>query len=307
MENAMALNYMDTVTNLIFLFVAMLPVYVLPLDMVLTQAPIKRAPLLKVAINGKLKIVTLRNPFTAKWLVTFTMPYKPKLITIVDKGPNTALTIGYLPGSRPPFTRLVPRLALRYSLILLALVGLTACFPSQGGTDTDKVSTVYVDASYEGRKSCWFPIQASPQRDSLYVEGRKYVVSDRSRYRVANLDEATIDGLMERDIVLNDWGYYRDTKGDSVIVLNRCDFASPRETATPEKACIEAYPVVTDTIIKGLEEWPLKVAFDFENTRCRWDEDYNDVVCKGRYSDTTWVIDTYCPATLKARSAMGGE
>lgn len=103
-----------------------------------------------------------------------------------------------------------------------------------------------------------------------------------------------------------------------VIMLTACNPLSSEgqdsdpvkvETATPEKACIEAFPVVPDTIIKGLENWTLKVSGYDPNSRsrCHWDEDYDLVVCKGRYSDTTWSIDRYCPATLKARAELGGN
>lgn len=76
--------------------------------------------------------------------------------------------------------------------------------------------------------------------------------------------------------------------------------------AAHPKACIESYPVVPDTIIKGLESWTLKVGNGPRN-RCSWSADNEWAECKAKSPDTLYAIDTYCPATLKARAELGGN
>jgi hypothetical protein len=76
--------------------------------------------------------------------------------------------------------------------------------------------------------------------------------------------------------------------------------------AAHPKACIESYPVVPDTIVKGLESWTLKVGNGPRN-RCSWSADNEWAECKAKSPDTLYIIDTYCPATLKARAELGGN
>lgn len=74
-------------------------------------------------------------------------------------------------------------------------------------------------------------------------------------------------------------------------------------------ACIESYPVVPDTIIKGLEKWSLKVG-DGPRNRCHmstaWGEDSEGVDCWSKEKDTLWIVTDYCPATRQALNEMGG-
>jgi hypothetical protein len=75
------------------------------------------------------------------------------------------------------------------------------------------------------------------------------------------------------------------------------------------KACIELPPVVPDTIIRHLEKWTLKVAQDGDRSgrnRCTFNNESEWVECDAKSPDTLYAIDRYCPATLKARSELGG-
>ncbi|MDQ3159303.1 MAG: hypothetical protein M3P98_04195 [bacterium] len=75
-------------------------------------------------------------------------------------------------------------------------------------------------------------------------------------------------------------------------------------------ACIESYPVVPDTIVKGLEKWPLKVGNGPRN-RCSistaWGPDSEGIDCTSKSGDTTWIVMDYCPATKQALSQLGGN
>lgn len=88
--------------------------------------------------------------------------------------------------------------------------------------------------------------------------------------------------------------------------VTESDSADTVVTASHPKACIESFPVVPDTLIKGLETWSLKVGNGTRN-RCRWDVGNEWAECKAKNPDTLYVVDTYCPATLKARAELGGN
>jgi hypothetical protein len=211
MQNAIFLNYLDTVTNLVFLIVAIAPAYLLTCSLVIGELPFRRSPLVKVSNNGHLKIVTLRNPWTAKWIVTFTLPTPP--VHVRYPSPARVTPSFALPR--------VYRMALRFGIVVIMALGFIAC--------------------------------NSP---------------------------AEPDGRGEN-------GHFN--------VYNH------------PKACIESFPVIPDTLIKGLESYTLKVGAGTRN-RCRPNVDQvGEAVCKGRNPDTLYFIATYCPATLSARNAMGGD
>jgi hypothetical protein len=72
-------------------------------------------------------------------------------------------------------------------------------------------------------------------------------------------------------------------------------------------ACVESYPVLPDTVVKGLEKWSLKVG-DGPRNRCSFDSANEFVKCHSKVEgDTLYTIDRTCPATLKARAELGGD
>jgi hypothetical protein len=78
----------------------------------------------------------------------------------------------------------------------------------------------------------------------------------------------------------------------------------------PANVCIESVPVVPDTIIHGLTKgYDYKVSrVENGRSRCYIAPDGEMVNCHSKVrGDTLYVIDTYCPATLKARAELGGN
>lgn len=202
------LNLLDTLTNLVFLMVAIMPIYLIGLSLVIGDMPRLSLPalhpMIKIKVNGHLKIITLRNPITNKWIITLTVPMPTRHIVITHSKPISTFGNPY-----------------RYALGCLAIMALCACD-----------APTHPDTNEDGTK----------------------------------------------------WG---------VIVADH------------PKACIESTPVLPDTIIKGLETWALKVGNSTRN-RCHYSIESEWVECKAKSPDTLYAIDRYCPATLKARSELGG-
>lgn len=203
--NTQTLNILDTVTNAVMLLVMVLPCYMLLLSHVIGDMPIIRSPLAKVVINGRMRIITLRNPWTSKWITTISLSYTPAITPQPLASPVAAFSNPY-----------------RFAMGLVVILLLSACGPTSPSNEGDKVSTQYVKDGYSLNKACWW---ATPTGDSLKVEGHKYTISERSRYRVARLDRALVDNLLKGDVWVNDWAFYSDTKrDDTVYVFNRCDY-----------------------------------------------------------------------------------
>lgn len=108
------INLLDTLTNLVFLMVAILPAYIIGLSLVIGDVVIPAMPTLhpmvKVKINGHLKIITLRNPITKKWIVSFTLPMPAQHVTLTPSKPIAAFGNPY-----------------RYAMGCLAIAFLVAC------------------------------------------------------------------------------------------------------------------------------------------------------------------------------------
>lgn len=224
--NAYTINTLDTLTNLIMLLAIVLPVYILGLSYVIGEFPVALRwklgkaiykakehiphfhylPILKISHNGSLRIITIRHPFTGSFLFSITTSHK---ITRPTPKPVQAPVA--------MFSNLY-----RFAMGMLVIWLLAACeTPTNATNEQDKISTQYVQDGYSLNKACWW---ATANGDSLKVEGRKYTISERSRYRVARLDTETIDRLLAGDVWVNDWAFYRDTKrNDTVYVFNRCD------------------------------------------------------------------------------------
>lgn len=209
--NTYTINILDTITNLILLLAIILPVYGLILYHIIGDMPIIRSPMFKVSINGKLRIITIRNPWSGKWITTITTSMPATHIDLTPKPVRTPVAMFANPY--------------RFAMGTLIIWLLAACGPisttAPSNSQGDKISTQYVADGYSNKKSCWWPTATG---DSLKVEGSRYTISNRSRYRLATLERAVIDSLLKGDVWVNDWTYYRDTKrDDTVYVFNRCD------------------------------------------------------------------------------------
>jgi uncharacterized membrane-anchored protein len=99
-----------------------------------------------------------------------------------------------------------------------------------------------------------------------------------------------------------------------VLLMVGCE--SPNSAAEKERitvlghptACVESLPVVPEDVMKGITKgYDYKIANE-ENNRSRcFDYDSSEYACKSKANDTLYIIDTYCPATLKARAELGGN
>lgn len=157
----------------------------------------KQKPILSVTHTATMRIYVLRSPLTRKWLLSFTLPNPVgKHVTIAPRFVTMAIIAMLLWACNSP--------------------------TNAPGQTSDYVSTVYVQDSLTEFKSCWHSWANDPSRDSLRIEGRKYTVSNRSRYRSAEEPVTFGDVGAEGAVILIDERFYLDTKGDTLVVLNKC-------------------------------------------------------------------------------------
>ncbi len=121
-------------------------------------------------------------------------------------------------------------------LIILPLIMLCACEGTPAANsavadaseptneDRAKVNTKYIQDTLTVFKSCWYPSSADSTKDSLVVEGKRYTVSSRSRYRLVPEPETFGDVEAEGPVTLDDVSFYSDSKDgtEMIYALNRC-------------------------------------------------------------------------------------
>ena len=109
--------------------------------------------------------------------------------------------------------------------LIAALLFIACESPIESPTLGEKerlTSTRYVRDSVSS-KTCWMPWVSNPDRDSLFINGKGYTISSRSRYRLETLPSAYLDVLAEGPVFNGDWAIYRDTKSDSIYIFTDCE------------------------------------------------------------------------------------
>lgn len=304
------INLLDTLTNLVFLMVAILPAYIIGLSLVIGDMPRLSIPtlhpMIKVKVNGHLKIITLRNPITNKWITTITVPMPAQHVTLTPSKPIAAFGNPY-----------------RYAMGCIAIAFLVACNPAQVD-----------DTGYSDNTVGWYSDYQVPDLVSgkVFFAGMDTILKVNGPIVTYYSDKPIKDALVS---VVNNNGYrasiasYYENEGSIITVYMdeikaipgakeiRFDvmayskgYVRPFPVMNPKGVCIESYPVIPDTLVKGLENWDLKVS-DRTNARCGMYRDTEFISCASRdngdLQDTVFIIDTYCPATLKARAELGGN
>lgn len=92
--------------------------------------------------------------------------------------------------------------------------------PIKASIDTVDYNLAYVADSLEDvQKSCHYN---NLGKDSLKIDGKKYTVSDRSRYRLTSEPDLFGDTEMGGPIILIEEQFFLDTKTNKILVLNIC-------------------------------------------------------------------------------------
>lgn len=92
--------------------------------------------------------------------------------------------------------------------------------PEKAPNNTLVYNLSYVSDSLEDvQKSCHYN---NLGKDSLKIDGKKYTVSNRSRYRLTTEPDLFGDTEGEGPIVLIDEKFFLDTKTNKILVLNIC-------------------------------------------------------------------------------------
>ncbi len=165
---------------------------------------------MKITINNMAIIIVFR--FAGIWFFNITLSHA------VYNGVTT-------------FTRSITAKGFTLLYILIALwpllfigCGANPTAPAPKGTQRIDVITRYVSDSLEVFKSCYYPWAADTTRDSLIIDGKRYTVSERSRYRLEAEPETFGDVEAEGPVILMQEKFFLDTKSadDSILVLNRC-------------------------------------------------------------------------------------
>lgn len=155
--NISTLNTLDTITNLIFLMVALIPLYGIGLYHVIGDMPRLTLrfpalptlhPVIKVKVNGHLKIITIRNPITNKWIASITLSNK------IDNKPAIASTIGRFGN---PY---------RFAMGAIAIMALIACGPTNPDTNEDGTKWGVIVADHP--KAC---IESTPVLPDTIIKG----------------------------------------------------------------------------------------------------------------------------------------
>lgn len=164
------LNTLDTITNLIMLLCLIVPIYGAILSLVIgdmpriTEWPEQCAlyidglhPMVKIKVNGHLKIITIRNPINNKWIMTLTIGNKVKPETIYVRNVTRD-------GIRTTITKYGN--PYRYAMGCLAILALVACNTTEPATNEDGTKWGVIVADHS--KAC---IESTPVVPDTIIKG----------------------------------------------------------------------------------------------------------------------------------------
>lgn len=113
-----------------------------------------------------------------------------------------------------------------YFLIAFSSLFLIGCLDNSISGPGDKglgnISTRYISEDSVSH-SCFYPWSSDATRDSLLMNGKRYTISPRSRYRMDTIPSEMFDVIVEGPINSGaDYMALRDTKTDTIYIVMDC-------------------------------------------------------------------------------------